>query len=291
VPELPEVESLRKLLARTVVGRVIARVEINEARLRRPVGAQLATALPGCTIQAIGRRGKYLLFDLRDDVLLVHLGMSGSLTHRHGLQDAHSIEQASNGASIGDASRLDPRHDHVKFILDDSSALVYNDQRRFGLIKLLHRAELGIAKELKALGPDALDAAFDTAYLALKTRGRRTAIKNLLMDQGVVAGLGNIYAAEALFRAGIRPGRRTATLKSAELSRIVSAIRALLSEAIGAGGTTFRNYLDARGQPGRFGARLMVYARAGEPCYVCSTPIRSRVLGQRSSCYCPCCQR
>jgi formamidopyrimidine-DNA glycosylase len=290
MPELPEVESLRALLARSVVGRVITKVEVREPRLRRPVRPQLAAALRDRTIRAIRRRAKYLLLDLGADVLLIHLGMSGSLTHRREPQGGDGVEPRSAGR-LDSAVRLDPRHDHVKLMLDDSSALVYNDPRRFGLIKLLPRADLGAAEELKALGPDALSDAFNAAYLAAKARHRRTAIKNLLMDQRVVAGLGNIYAAEALFRAGVRPGRRAAALTPAEINRIVDATGALLREAIGAGGTSFRNYLDARGRPGRFAPRLMVYARAGERCYVCSTLIRSRVLGQRSSCYCPRCQR
>jgi formamidopyrimidine-DNA glycosylase len=289
MPELPEVESLRLLLNLAVAGRVIDRVEIREPRLRRLIDLQLSKALSGRSIRGIERRAKYLLFDLGEVVLLIHLGMSGSLTHRKAPR-AFSDAEPAGGGHDSIAARLDPRHDHVRFVLDDSSELVYNDPRRFGLIKLLPRAEANAADELKELGPDALDEKFNEAYLTVKARGRRVAIKNLLMDQRVVAGLGNIYAAEALFRAGVRPGRRAAGLKRSEICRIVGATADLLKDAIGAGGTSFRNYLDARGRPGRFSSRLMVYGRAGERCYVCSTLIRTRVLGQRSSFYCPRCQ-
>jgi len=290
MPELPEVESLRSLLADTVVGRVIVKVEVLEPRLRRPVHPRLASALNGCEIRAVQRRAKYLVLDLGDQALLIHLGMSGSLTHRYEPPRANAAAQTLDN-SFERPMTLNPRHDHIKFVLDDESALVYNDPRRFGLIKLLPRAHVAAAEELKSLGPDALDQRFNAAYLAAKARNRRTPIKNLLMDQRVVAGLGNIYVTEALFRAGVRPSRRAAALSCAELARIVRAAQDVLAEAIGAGGTSFRNYLDSRGQPGRFAPRLMVYARVGERCYVCSTPIRSRVLSQRSSCYCPHCQR
>ena len=277
MPELPEVESLRQMLMHSVVGRTFRNAHIKEARLRRSVTPELASTITGRTIERIGRRAKYLLIELAgDQVVLVHLGMSGSLTHRgHGF----------------DPGPFDPRHDHIEFALDDGSVLVYNDPRRFGLIKIVARAELNNIAELKDLGPEPLGRQFDADYLWKATRGRTAAIKNLLMDQRIVAGIGNIYASEILFRARVRPTRRAGRVTRDEVRRIVTATGQVLREAIGSRGTTFRSYRDSRGQPGRFAQRLRVYDREGQPCLECDTPIRGIVLGQRSSYYCPKCQK
>jgi formamidopyrimidine-DNA glycosylase len=211
-----------------------------------------------------------------DWVMLVHLGMSGSLTHRR---------------RSFDPGPFDPRHDHVEFALDDGSVLVYNDPRRFGLIKIVARAELDNVAELKYLGPEPLSREFNAGYLWQATRRRTVAIKNLLMDQRIVAGVGNIYASEILFRALVRPTRRAGKVARDEVARIVSATRQVLREAISSRGTTFRSYRDSRGQPGRFAQFLRVYDREGKPCLNCGTPIRAITLGQRSSYYCPSCQK
>jgi formamidopyrimidine-DNA glycosylase len=277
MPELPEVESLRRILARAVVGRRVVSAVVKEARLRRAIAPDLAARVAGCAIARVARRAKYLLLEFDGDrVLMVHLGMSGSLTYR------------PEGRAL---SGFDPRHDHVSFTLDDGSMLVYNDPRRFGLMKLLSRAELGAIAELAAIGPEPFGKEFSADYLWQVTRGRAGAIKNLLMDQKIVAGVGNIYASEILFRAGVRPTRRAGRVTRAEAGRIATITPQVLREAIGRGGTTFRSYLDARGQPGRFVERLRVYDRAGKPCVVCATPIRSVVVGQRSSFFCPRCQK
>jgi formamidopyrimidine-DNA glycosylase len=277
VPELPEVESLRQILAHTVVGRTFRNAMVREARLRRSVAADLAAAVSGRTIKRIRRRAKYLLIEVAgDQVVLVHLGMSGSLTHRgHGF----------------DPGPFDPRHDHVEFALDDGSMLVYNDPRRFGLIKIVARAQLNNITELKDLGPEPLERTFSAGYLWKATRARTAAIKNLLMDQRLVAGIGNIYASEILFRARVRPTRRAGKVTRDEVARIVTATQEVLREAIGSRGTTFRSYRDARGQPGKFAPLLRVYDREGKPCRECGTAIRGIVLGQRSSYYCPRCQK
>jgi formamidopyrimidine-DNA glycosylase len=265
------------MLAHSVVGRTVRRATVKEARLRRSVTAELASVISGRTIERVGRRAKYLLIEMTGgQVMVVHLGMSGSLTHRtHGF----------------DPGRFDPRHDHVEFALDDGSVLVYNDPRRFGLIKIVGRAELPDTAELKHLGPEPLGRDFAAGYLWQATRGRTAAIKNLLMDQRVVAGVGNIYASEILFRAKVRPTRRAGRVTRDEAARIVEITKEVLREAIGSRGTTFRSYRDSRGQPGRFTQRLRVYDREGKPCLKCSTPIRAIVLGQRSSYYCPRCQK
>lgn len=277
MPELPEVESLRRILARTAVGRTIERVRIAEPRLRRTVAHGFAAGVEGRRILRLGRRAKYLIIELSDGAaMLVHLGMSGSLTHR--------------GIDF-DATEFAARHDHLEFALDDRTRLVYNDPRRFGLIRLVPRGELPSTPELAGLGPEPLSAAFNAEYLARIARGRRAAIKNLIMDQRVVAGIGNIYASEILFRAGVRPTRRAARVTRKELERIVAASAPILRAAISSRGTTFRNYRDAEGQPGRFAPRLMAYGREGKPCHVCGSLIRNVVVGQRASFFCPRCQR
>lgn len=277
MPELPEVESLRRILVRSVVGRTIVRVRVGEKRLRRRVAPDLAAKITGHRIVKLSRRAKYLIVELDGEhVMLVHLGMSGSLTHR---QDGFRADD------------FDPRHDHLEFALDDGSRLVYNDPRRFGLIRLVERAALTSTPELKGLGPEPLSREFNPGYLAVQARGRTAAIKNVIMDQRIVAGIGNIYASEILFRAGVRPTRRAGRVTRSEIEKITAATPAILRAAIGSNGTTFRSYRDSRGQPGRFAERLRVYGREGEPCFTCSTPIRNVVVGQRASFYCPKCQR
>ncbi len=277
MPELPEVESLRRILARSAVGRTVVAAKIREPRLRRAVAPELAAMIAGRTIEAIGRRAKYLMIELSGGYLMmVHLGMSGSLTHRREDFD-------------GDA--FDPRHDHVEFSFDDGSRLVFNDPRRFGLLKLVARTELESIAELKGLGPEPFADQFNGKYLWRVSRGRTAAIKNLLMDQRIVAGVGNIYASEILFRARVRPSRRAGRATRAELERIAAITAEVLREAIGSRGTTFRSYRDSHGQPGRFGSKLRVYDREGQPCLECATPIRAVVIGQRSSFFCPRCQK
>ncbi len=277
MPELPEVESLRRMLAHSVTGRTFRSATVREPRLRRSVTPEFASAIIGHRIERIGRRAKYLLIELAGGyVMLLHLGMSGSLTHR------------GDGFDPGP---FDPRHDHVEFALDDGSMLVYNDPRRFGLMKIIARSELNNVAELKHLGPEPLGPEFNADYLWRATRGRTAAIKNLLMDQRIVAGIGNIYASEILFRACVRPTRRAGKVTRDEVRRIMAATPQVLRAAIGSRGTTFRSYRDSRGQPGRFAQLLRVYDREGKPCLKCGAPIRGIVIGQRSSFYCPHCQK
>ncbi len=277
MPELPEVESLRRILVRTAVGRTIVNVRIGKKPLRRRATADFSGAITGRRIVKLSRRAKYLIIELDGEhVMLVHLGMSGSLTHRH---------------AGFDADDFDPRHDHLEFALDDASRLVYNDPRRFGMVRLVERTALASTAELKGLGPEPLSREFNADYLAAKARGRTAAIKNLIMDQRIVAGIGNIYASEILFQAGVRPTRRAGRVTRSEIEKIRAATPIILRAAIGNNGTTFRSYRDSRGKPGRFAERLRVYGREGEPCYTCSTPIKNVVVGQRASFFCPKCQR
>ncbi len=275
MPELPEVESLKNSLAPLLVGRTIVRVTVAEPRLRRRLARDFGSQVAGRRIDRLERRAKYLLMALSGEaVLMIHLGMSGSLTHRDESFTSDSLDAA---------------HDHVEFELDDRSRLVYNDPRRFGLMKLVRAAKLAMAAELKALGPEPIGPEFNAEYLRAKVRGRRGAVKNLLMDQRIVAGVGNIYASEILFRAGVRPARRAGRLSRAEIEKIVRFTPEVLREAIGSGGTTFNDYIDGRGREGAF--RPQVYDRAGRPCPRCATPLRQVVVGQRSSFFCPACQK
>jgi len=270
VPELPEVETVVRTLGPELAGRRIADVVVREARLRGGVAPDLPDRLRGRLVTAIARRGKYLLATLDDHrVLLVHLGMTGRLT-------------LSSGSPPWE------RHDHVVVRLEDGRVLVYNDARRFGRIAVI---EATAVEAETGLGLDPLAAAFTAEALLALTRGRRTSIKALLMDQRRIAGLGNIYVNEILFRAGIRPARRARTLRRADCDRLVRAARAVLADAIRRGGSSISDYRDGLGRRGWFQLRHRVYDRAGEPCRRCGDPIRSRPIVGRSSFWCPRCQR
>jgi formamidopyrimidine-DNA glycosylase len=252
------------------VGRSIARVDVREPRLRWPVARNLAESLRGQRIDALGRRGKYLLFDTRAGTLVVHLGMSGSLRYLP--------EPTAHGV-----------HDHVDLTLTGGGCLRYNDPRRFGSMHFT--AEPLRHKLLRSLGPEPFSDEFNAEYLWKTARGRQVAIKQHLMNGQIVVGVGNIYASEALFRAGIHPARAAGRIKRARFEPLVAAVRDVLAEAIEEGGTTLRNFVGGDGEPGYFRTELRVYDRAGAPCVVCATPIRHRVLGQRASYFCPRCQR
>jgi formamidopyrimidine-DNA glycosylase len=271
VPELPEVETTRRGLAPHVRGRRIRALKVYERRLRWPVPARLPAELAGQRIVASGRRAKYLLLRLESGALLVHLGMSGNLR-------------------LVPAASPRVRHDHFDLVLDSDRALRFNDPRRFG--SLLYVRGDPLAHPLLArLAPEPFAREFDAAYLWRITRGRRVALKQLLMNSRLVVGVGNIYASEALFRARIRPRRQARSLKRAEAAGLVRAVRAVLSQAIRAGGTTLRDYRRADGSPGYFRQRLYVYERAGLPCRRCRTKVRALTQGQRSTYYCPTCQK
>lgn len=270
MPELPEVETTRRGLAPLLVGRSFRAVEVRERRLREPVPLALPELLVGRRLRALERRAKYLLFRYAHGTLLVHLGMSGSLRlTRH-----------------GDALR---KHDHLRFVLPGGRELRLHDPRRFGLCVWLD-GEAEADPRLAALGPEPLGPDFHAEHLGAVLRGRRAAVKVLLMDPKVVVGVGNIYASEALFRAGVRPGRAGGRLTVAETARIVAAVRRVLEEALRAGGTTLRDYVQGTGESGQFAVRLRVYGRAGAACRRCGGTIRSRILGQRSTFWCPRCQ-
>jgi formamidopyrimidine-DNA glycosylase len=271
MPELPEVETTRRGVAPHVVGRTIAALRVYDRRLRWPVPAGLERRLAGCTIERVDRRSKYLLFRMREGTLIVHLGMTGSLRVHRAAPERRT-------------------HDHVDLVLDDGTTLRYHDPRRFGAMLWTASGEPAHPL-LRHLGPEPLGPAFDAAYLWQATRGKRAAIKLALMDNRIVVGVGNIYANEALFRAGIRPGIAAGRVSQPRLERLVGAVREVLTEAIAKGGSTLRDYVDSAGEPGYFQLTYRVYGRAGEPCRVCGTAVRLLRLGQRGTFYCPRCQR
>jgi formamidopyrimidine-DNA glycosylase len=270
MPELPEVETTRRGLEPHVVGRSIERIEVREPRLRWPVAPTLPAALAARRVERLERRGKYLLFATDAGTLLVHLGMSGSLRYLP--------EPAPPEA-----------HDHVDIHLQDGGALRFNDPRRFGSFIL---TEAPTAHPLlRELGPEPLGPDFTADYLWSSARRRQVAIKQHLMNGKVVVGVGNIYASESLFRAGIHPSRPAGRIARARFEPLVAAVRAVLSDAIEEGGTTLRNFVGGDGRPGYFRGALRVYERDGQPCVTCASPIERRVLGQRATYYCRRCQR
>ncbi|HEX7416573.1 MAG TPA: bifunctional DNA-formamidopyrimidine glycosylase/DNA-(apurinic or apyrimidinic site) lyase [Steroidobacteraceae bacterium] len=271
MPELPEVETTRRGIEPHVSGRRIAALRIHEPRLRWPVASDMPARVAGQRIVGVARRAKYLLIALERGALILHLGMSGSLRV---------------------LPRATPRlpHDHLDLELDSGALLRFNDPRRFGSLHYTEEAPAA-HKLLARLGPEPLARQFNADYLYRVSRGRRVAIKQLLMNSHLVVGVGNIYASEALFRAGIRPRRHALRLTRVEARRLVAAIRRVLSLAIRVGGTTLRDYVDADGNPGYFRQKLFVYERAGEPCRNCGTRIRQCTQGQRSTYFCPACQQ
>ena len=271
MPELPEVETIRRGIAPHVTGRTITRVVVRDRRLRWPIIRGFEKKLTGRTIKAVDRRGKYLLLDLGGDRVILHMGMTGRL-------------------ALFEGERAVVKHDHVDIALSGGLTLRFNDARRFGAAlwwPASHKTHL----LLKDMGPEPFAADFSADYLFALSRGRSAAVKNFLMDGRVVVGVGNIYAAEALFRARIRPMRAAGKVTRAGYAALVKAVRDVLEAAIAAGGTTFRDFRDSEGQPGYFVQKLFVYDRFGEPCRRCKTPIARVVIGQRSSFYCPRCQK
>lgn len=270
MPELPEVETTRLGLTPALVGRTLRRVEIRNPRLRWPIPSDLQSRLAGRALREITRRGKYLLFDFGEATQIVHLGMSGSLRL---------------------ASLTEPpgAHDHIDWQFDDCTLLRLRDPRRFGAV-LWTEAPLHHAL-LAHLGPEPLTEAFDAAYLHSQCRHRSSAIKQVIMDAHVVVGVGNIYASESLFHAGIRPGTAARRLTQPACARLVAAIRKVLTAAIAAGGSSLRDYVATDGELGYFQLQTRVYDRAGLPCRVCGTTIRRIVQGARATYYCPICQR
>ena len=270
MPELPEVETTVRGLARHLQGRRIARVTQNRADLRRPFPHDLAQSLTGAVVTGLSRRAKYgLIHTDRARTMVFHLGMSGRW-------------------------RIDPDtpspHDHLVLETDDN-ILALNDARRFGSVDLVDTAALDTWPAFAKLGPEPMEGSLTAAHLARVFATRKGPVKALLLDQNLIAGLGNIYVCEALFRAHINPARPGASLSRADLARLTAAIIAVIAEAIAAGGSTIRDYAQPNGELGYFAARWQVYGRQGAPCASCQTPVARMVQGGRSTFWCPACQK
>jgi formamidopyrimidine-DNA glycosylase len=288
MPELPEVETVRRGLAPAMEGRRFVKVEVRRSDLRWPLPRGFAQRLHGKTVEGLGRRAKYLLADLSSgDVLLMHLGMSGSFRVGTDSAPGNYHHQRSNSRA----------HDHVVFHMSNGATVTFNDPRRFGSMKLVSRAKLEQEPLLRALGPEPLGNEFDAAMLAKACAGKRTSLKAALSDQRVVAGLGNIYVCEALFRARLSPLRSASTIAdrhgkpNERAERLVNAIKAVLLDAIKAGGSSLRDHRKADGSLGDFQHNFQVYDREGQPCPSCKGKIRRIVQLGRSTFYCPSCQR
>ena len=287
MPELPEVETVRRGLAPVMEGARFTKVEVRRGDLRWPLSKDFAKRLTGATVTGLGRRAKYLTADLSTgDVLIMHLGMSGSFR----------IEGDIPGKFHHDRSKL-AAHDHIVFHMSNGAVVTFNDPRRFGSMKLVPRTKLEDEPQLKTLGPEPLGNEFDAAMLADACAGKKTSLKAALLDQRVVAGLGNIYVCEALYRAHLSPKRQASTIAdrhgkpNARAVALVDAIKAVLHDAIKAGGSSLRDHRQADGQLGYFQHSFKVYDREGDKCPHCKGTIKRIVQTGRSTFYCPTCQK
>jgi len=270
LPELPEVETTLRGIRPFLQGSVIRQVRVRNPSLRWPIPAAAQQAC-GQQVQGLGRRGKYLLIELHHGGLMCHLGMSGSLRI----------------CRDGDPPRL---HDHFDLVLDSDFCVRFHDPRRFGAL-LWWDPPFEDHELLRDLGPEPLSAEFDGEYLWRRAHRLKTPVKNFIMNAKVVVGVGNIYASEALFAAGIHPARPAGRIARSRYQNLALAIRDVLQRAIGRGGTSLRDFTNSAGEPGYFAEELLVYDREGRGCFQCRAPIRRKVIGQRSSYYCPHCQR
>lgn len=271
MPELPEVETTLRGIAPHVAGRRIERVVLRDARLRYGVDSELVLALANQVVEHVERRAKYLLLRTRRGTVILHLGMSGSLR-------------------VVPAALPPEKHDHIDFVLADGQCLRLRDPRRFGSV-LWTTQDPAQHRLLRDLGPEPLSDLFSGAYLLRRARGRKSPIKTFIMDNSVVVGVGNIYASEALHRAGIHPLRLAGRISAARYVALAVAIREVLQQAIESGGTTLRDFVHGEGKSGYFSQQLRVYGRAGEPCLACGVAIKSQRIGQRATYFCGGCQR
>jgi formamidopyrimidine-DNA glycosylase len=286
MPELPEVETVRRGLAPAMEGWRILRAETRRPDLRFPFPPNFAGRVSGARLTALGRRAKYLVGELSTgEALIMHLGMTGRFT---------IAEKRKENARPGDfhhATGVDPAHDHVVFELQGGSTVTFNDPRRFGSMDLWPLGELDTYPAFEGLGPEPISNAFSGAYLREAFRGKKAPVKAALLDQRVVAGLGNIYVSEALFRAGISPRRLAGAIGPDRLERLAGEVRKVIDEAIVAGGSSISDFAGTGGELGYFQHRFQVYDREGEACVACSRPVKRIVQSGRSTFYCSQCQR
>lgn len=283
MPELPEVETVRRGLLPVMEGQMITQALINRPDLRWPFPPRMAERLTGAQVTALRRRSKYILADLSTaETLLIHLGMSGRML--------------ISGAIVGEFHHPHPateKHDHVVLDMEGGARVTFNDARRFGAMDLLDTASADHHPLLADIGPEPLGNGFSESYLVARLAGKNTPIKSALLDQHLVAGLGNIYVCETLYRAHLHPARKAGDLTRAQVASLVPIIRAVLTEAIEAGGSSLRDYRQADGELGYFQHSFQVYGREGEPCATagCGSIIERMVQSGRSSFFCPTCQR
>ncbi len=288
MPELPEVETVRRGLMPAMEGKVIARAEVRRPDLRWPLPPRMAERLTGARVLGLRRRSKYILADLSTgETLLIHLGMSGRML----IADATGAADMPGDFALPQAAAA--AHDHVVLHMQGGARVTFNDARRFGMMDLVPTGAAEAHPLLAALGPEPLGNGFSDAHLVSACRGRRTPVKAALLDQKTVAGLGNIYVCEALHRAGIDPRRHAGRISPARVAALVPVIRAVLAEAIEAGGSSLRDYRQADGELGYFQHSFRVYGREGQPCPTpgCDGTIRRTVQSARSTFHCPRCQR
>jgi len=281
MPELPEVETVRRGLAPAVENEVIAKVTLNRGDLRFPFPDHFAERVSRARVMRLGRHAKFLCADLSSgETLIMHLGMSGRFT----------VERNQPGQFHHDTGS-DPKHDHVIFEMQSGARITYNDPRRFGFMELWPTETLHAYPRLAHMGPEPLSNAFSAAALQAKLAGKATPIKAALLDQTVVAGLGNIYVCEALFRSGISPRRKASSIGKLRSERLAAAINAVISDAIAAGGSSISDFASTEGALGYFQHNFQVYDREGAPCGTCGAPVKRLVQSSRSSFYCGTCQR
>jgi formamidopyrimidine-DNA glycosylase len=294
MPELPEVETVRRGLAPLLEGKRILAVEARRPDLRFPLPQGFAERVGGTRVLRLGRRAKYLLFELDSgETLIAHLGMSGRYAAEQGGRAETARKEASFPELVNVPSDRDPRHDHVVFEVEGGLWVTYNDPRRFGYMDLAPTEALESHAFFAGLGPEPLSNAFNGPVLTEALAGKQTPIKAALLDQRVVAGLGNIYVCEALFRAGVSPKRLAASVAGVRAERLVPAVKEVLLAAIEAGGSTLRDYAKADGAPGYFQHSFDVYGRTGEPCKRpgCGGTVQRLVQTGRSTFFCSRCQR
>ncbi|GAB5457153.1 MAG: bifunctional DNA-formamidopyrimidine glycosylase/DNA-(apurinic or apyrimidinic site) lyase [Henriciella sp.] len=281
MPELPEVETVRRGLSPVMQGKRIERLEVNRPNLRFPFPERFQARVEGATITHMVRRAKFLVTELStDEALIMHLGMSGRFT----------VNSAATADFHYDPGTK-PAHDHVVFHMQGGATVTYNDPRRFGFMELWPIAELDSYPRIKDLGPEPLSNHFSAAYLDERLADKASPIKAALLDQSVVAGLGNIYVCEALFRSGISPRRKASSVVGRRNARLAPAINGVISEAIEAGGSSISDFASASGELGYFQKAFAVYDREGSSCTQCAKPIKRLVQSGRSTFYCSHCQR
>ena len=281
MPELPEVETVRRGLSPVMEGRRVLRLEVNRPDLRFAFPDRFQQRVEGSTIVRMGRRAKFLVTELStQEALVMHLGMSGRFTVNNDAAAEFHHDPGTN-----------PKHDHVVFHMEGGATVTYNDPRRFGFMEMWPMAQIEDYPRVKHLGPEPLSNHFSAAYLDEALVGKAAPIKAALLDQSIIAGLGNIYVCEALFRAGISPRRKSSTLIGARNARLAPFINDVITEAIAAGGSSISDFSNASGELGYFQKRFDVYDREGQPCTTCGAAIKRLVQSGRSSFYCSTCQR